>query len=495
MRCRLFLLLCFLFLSFPILSQQSRRHELEQYLEKSEEHIEAFQFAKGLDLAKKASVLALKNSNSKYLAKSYYLMSKAFFGLEMKDYSLIYINKGLSESGYTKSAPILKAQLHDVRAMTYINMGLYKKSRDECKIVIETLKGRESQIEAAKVLSNTYQNIANSYYSESNRKLDSVWRYSKLSVEILKGIPEQKIVRDLTVIYGNEGLNYLELKDFESARFYFQKVTDIKKRNGITFYSDINDAWSQYYFDIGDYENSLKYALKAVEEAEKSGVNNNNTTDFIAIYEEISETYAILGDTHNANKYLNIFVDKKKIKEKKHKEEVAIALDVIKNEDLKWMKSRLYVYLIIFSVFIAFLILLYIRYRIRVQKERREIFLKLQKREIELTNTENEKIELKQKVNESFEEIIQLAKDNNPELLIRFWEVYPELKSRLLAINPDLKASELTLCAYIYLGFSTKEIADYTFKSIKTIQNRKNSLRKRLYIDSEKDINVWMVSL
>ena len=108
---------------------------------------------------------------------------------------------------------------------------------------------------------------------------------------------------------------------------------------------------------------------------------------------------------------------------------------------------------------------------------------------------EQKTYELKQKINESFAEITQLAKENDPQFLSRFQEVYPEFVSKLLMKNPDLKNTELNLCAYIYMDFSSKEIADYTFKSLKTIQNRKNILRKRLDIASSIDLNVWMMNV
>jgi DNA-binding NarL/FixJ family response regulator len=99
---------------------------------------------------------------------------------------------------------------------------------------------------------------------------------------------------------------------------------------------------------------------------------------------------------------------------------------------------------------------------------------------------------LKKKVNESFEEVIQLAKENSPEFWGRFQEVYPEFRERILIINPNLKTSELILCAYIYLGFNTKDIARYTFKAVQTIKNNKYNLRKRLNVPQQEDITLWM---
>ncbi|MFD1771621.1 helix-turn-helix transcriptional regulator [Sphingobacterium suaedae] len=92
----------------------------------------------------------------------------------------------------------------------------------------------------------------------------------------------------------------------------------------------------------------------------------------------------------------------------------------------------------------------------------------------------------------TFEEILNLAKGNHANFFARFQQYYPSFQSNLLQINPNLQNSELTLLAYIYLNFQTKEIAAYTFKSPKTIQNRKHLLRKKLRIASNEDIYVWL---
>ena len=85
-----------------------------------------------------------------------------------------------------------------------------------------------------------------------------------------------------------------------------------------------------------------------------------------------------------------------------------------------------------------------------------------------------------------------MAITNNPLFLTKFLETYPVFQKNLIQINPNLQNSELTLLAYIYLDFSTKEIADFTFKSGRTIQNRKHHLRKKLGISSTEDLYIWI---
>ncbi|KAA2224933.1 helix-turn-helix transcriptional regulator [Chryseobacterium sediminis] len=57
------------------------------------------------------------------------------------------------------------------------------------------------------------------------------------------------------------------------------------------------------------------------------------------------------------------------------------------------------------------------------------------------------------------------------------------------------KISEIRFCAYIYLNFSTKEIAEYTFTSVRTVQTKKYNVRKKLTIPSDMDIYIWFSKL
>ncbi|WP_375600520.1 helix-turn-helix transcriptional regulator, partial [Elizabethkingia miricola] len=99
---------------------------------------------------------------------------------------------------------------------------------------------------------------------------------------------------------------------------------------------------------------------------------------------------------------------------------------------------------------------------------------------------------LESRVNDAFEEVIVMAKNNDPAFLGRFREVYPDFCQKILMIYPDIVNSEFAFCAYLKLNFSTKEIATYTFVTPSAIQNRKNRLRKKLNIPSDEDIYTWI---
>ncbi|MEN5235609.1 hypothetical protein [Sphingobacterium faecium] len=92
----------------------------------------------------------------------------------------------------------------------------------------------------------------------------------------------------------------------------------------------------------------------------------------------------------------------------------------------------------------------------------------------------------------NFNNLIALAKNNSAEFLTLFSEIYPDFVASLKSINPKIRSSELEFCAMTFLNFSTKNIAQYTFVTVRAVQVRKNRLRKKLNIASDIDFNNWM---
>jgi hypothetical protein len=94
-----------------------------------------------------------------------------------------------------------------------------------------------------------------------------------------------------------------------------------------------------------------------------------------------------------------------------------------------------------------------------------------------------------------FNNLVDLAKSNNPEFLILFSDLYPKFIQALKTIDANLRSTELEFCAMAFLNFSTKNISEYTFVTIRAVQVRKNRLRKKFEIPSDVDFNNWMREL
>jgi len=162
------------------------------------------------------------------------------------------------------------------------------------------------------------------------------------------------------------------------------------------------------------------------------------------------------------------------VSQKKQIDENVVASDS-PNKVLKYL-------LIVVLIIVLALIFLY-SYKIKKIKKQMELVIQEKNSVMEWKQKQ-----MKTNVKDSYTEVLELAKNNDPAFLIRFQEVYPEFCAAIKVILPDITINELHFCGFLKLKFSTKDIAEYQFVTPKAIQNRKNKLRKRLNLDPKKDL-------
>lgn len=92
-------------------------------------------------------------------------------------------------------------------------------------------------------------------------------------------------------------------------------------------------------------------------------------------------------------------------------------------------------------------------------------------------------------------EVIDMAVQGNNYFFPKFKKLYPYFCERLIEIQPTVVASEQEFCAYIKLGFSTKEIAKFTNSSIRSIEGKKYRIRRKYNIGEKVDIYIWAANL
>ena len=91
-----------------------------------------------------------------------------------------------------------------------------------------------------------------------------------------------------------------------------------------------------------------------------------------------------------------------------------------------------------------------------------------------------------------FEELRRLVIKNDPVFINSFREAYPDLVHNILVKHPDLIKSELILCAMIYLNFTAKEIAEYTFIQHRSVQTNRSRLRKKMKLPSQINLDQYI---
>ncbi len=92
---------------------------------------------------------------------------------------------------------------------------------------------------------------------------------------------------------------------------------------------------------------------------------------------------------------------------------------------------------------------------------------------------------------DSYDNLLKMAQSDDPSFMNAFEQLYPDFTKKLLKINPKLSRTEIEFCALLKLNQSTKQISLLKYIEIRTVQNKKYRIRKRLNIPEATDIYNW----
>ena len=82
--------------------------------------------------------------------------------------------------------------------------------------------------------------------------------------------------------------------------------------------------------------------------------------------------------------------------------------------------------------------------------------------------------------------------DNWQEFRLYFEQVHPSFYDSLDGISPGITQRQKRLCALLYIGLSTKEIAAITFREVRSVESARNRLRRKLGIPTEETIHEFL---
>ena len=272
-------------------------------------------------------------------------------------------------------------------------------------------------------------------------------------------------------------------KNLDSGKFYLNIAEHLYQTHNFPIYQKavLKRMNGRYYFAQKEYEKAISFYKESLEIYKKI----NNPIEIKEDYKLLYEAYKAVGNLKKEKEYLEKYtkISDSMVLIKKRNQEIPLKKVIKENKNIE-EKSKMNIYFF-FSVVFFFLLIVWLLTRKKYIQKNKE-------KEILLTEKEEENQDLKQKVNEYFDEIVQLAKTNSPEFLTRFQEVYPNFIEKLKEISPEISSDDLRFCALLKLNFSTKDIAEYTFVTIRTVQTRKSRLRKKFNIPSDDDIYLWI---
>lgn len=292
--------------------------------------------------------------------------------------------------------------------------------------------------------------------------------------------------------YSSFGLYYYKLNKLDEAAKYCKKAIPFFKSKKVISCEHKYTSLAKPYTKTKNFPLALQYLDNSGTICQKVALKDHA---LLASNSEIkSKTPLNLNEKDSVIIYKNsdpVYTDSLN-KEKAKQTEKSFAYLTTESEKEKEKRDelnrKLYPFIILMVVAIGITLIILYKKNNKLKVETLTKAVDLQQKTTEIT-------ELKQKVITSYSELIEIAKNNDPLFSSLFKELYPDFYENLMAIQPNLTLSEQRVCFYIKLKFLTKEIADYTFVSVKAIQNRKNRLRKRLNIKEGVDIYQWIDAL
>ncbi|MDQ1855233.1 LuxR C-terminal-related transcriptional regulator [Chryseobacterium sp. WLY505] len=338
----------------------------------------------------------------------------------------------------------------------------------------------EDKDRKGKFLSYVYTTRADFLYEKKD--LDSALYYLKQSSLLYESL-------NTTSQIANHYIEYQPSQD--AAKTYLEQGMDIinKKKHGPNSYqiSVFYYYYAQYFFKEKNYEKAIVYLDKALEYNKKlTNIGHSEN-----IYKLLISCYKKSGNLEKEKEYLEYYIKLKDSLENSQTKGVELSIKTIekeKTEEKKALKKTIFIYSSI-VIAIGLVLLAYLYYQNNKKKK-----VILESKEI-ISRKEDETKVLERRISGVHEDLIQLAKNNDISFLEKFHEVYPNVSQKLLAINPDLTKDNLMFCALIWLGFSSKDIAEFTFMQHRSVQIKKSRLRKKLNLGSDVDLYQFLKSL
>ncbi|PRB06093.1 hypothetical protein CQ046_02655 [Chryseobacterium sp. MYb7] len=277
---------------------------------------------------------------------------------------------------------------------------------------------------------------------------------------------------------------HFQKQNIDSAEFFINKANDLLlvKEIPIEGKANVLRAFGKLNIKKKHYDKALSYLFNSLKITSKANLRKRN----LESYELISEAYKGLNDKEKEQEFVLKYSQLRDSLRTEEETVTNIVIEKILDEELKKEKgNKYYFYYIIISILIMSIVAIYL---IRDELKKRE---KL--KDFLIDQKVQESQELRKKLSNVHDELIQLVKNADPSFMNRFRELYPEFCNNLTSKYNHLTLNDLRLCAFIKLNFSNKQIADYDHISLRTVESKKYRLRKKLELPKEIDFNKWIL--
>lgn len=442
--------------------------------------------------AQKALKLSRQYNYKAGEAWSNFYIGQGLFELLAYKQSLDYLDKAENLNKELKDS-FLSYEIYRVRGRVFGSLDMYDAALKEQKkglSIISTIP--KSQEKKDYLTSLVYENIAVNYSKVGDH--DSFYYYLNKNENLLEKQDPSFVFLNSITLYTMLGAYYTDVNNFTKAEESFVKSVSISEKYNYSFISFTYQCWGALEIKKHNPTLAVSYLEKSLAILEKTNFRN----EIPDVYAKMAIAYQEMGQEQKSKDYkLKALELQNELKTQQLKASSLAVEDILKfqleEETSEHSRNKIFLITLIVIAIILIFVLFVKYFNVKRLKSQKKVIIK--QKEEEIKSKERQITELNHKVNQSFEEVIALAKANNSEFYTRFQEVYPEVVTKVLEICPNLRISELTLSAYIFLGFTTKDISASTFTSVNTVKVRKYNLRKKLNIPAEMTTDMWFKNL
>ena len=483
--CFKFLTYIFFFLFAPnfAIAQKSNNEHIDHLLDKAWGYHDNGQLTEVVKSSLDILSQSISASYDKGIGQSNWLLADALFNIGLFQEGFKYLEE-VTKTKYFKERPIVQSEVYRIEGRAYRRLKLYKQALNaysKQSKLFDKLDPEKAKISKLYLYGNLI------YLFGGTNQLDSIEKYSELQMNLVKEFSEKDIPLSYVNAHIDMGYMYINNKDYQKAITEFDKSIALAQKYNVPMYFNAYLGYAKVEEERGNYEKAISHYEKSLVYVKKIGEKDALRDQ----YEQLASFYRTHKiDDRKANEYLIAYNKLRDSLETENREVIDITMGYIlkakENQD-----NHSNTFWIVGGLLGLFLLLLLYSF----WKTRKSSVI-LSEKETVLDEQKTLNATLSEAMQENkFQNLIALAKGNNPEFLMLFTELYPGFIAALKALDPKIRNTELEFCAMAYLNFSTKNIAEYTFVTVRAVQVRKNRLRKKLGIPSDVDFNIWMSEL
>jgi len=474
-----------------------------------------------IDIAEKS---AQETGNQELLADSYVAIGELYYAKDALDVSLDY---------YKKAYSIYKSLNHPEQFtlenyLAIVNARVEK--TDEALKFFNLVFKHQQKLKDTFALAKAYNNLGNVYLDEH---LDSSLYYYNKAYKLA-----EKLNDNALNFYLHTNLGRLQNKREkpEEAQYHFSKaLTTLQPPVTLRNQAWLFNEYATYFQDRNTIDSCIYYATKAnmlMDTVAPYSLERLRSLELLYVNHKKLKNYEVATSFFDE---LNSIRDSINIEEKRiNVEKILIEEQFKTREKLRFLeesqdRNTLFIFVLSLVVVVLVLVLILVKYRFqlknnKIEKEllvakRKEVAAHLEIKNKELVGKAMTEVHREEIIDEIIEDLkgIQrravkketkhaienvskkLVKETNTniwqEFEVRFEQVHEMFYKNLFKKHPNLTPKDKRLCALLKLNLSTKEIAQLTGQSYKSVENSRTRLRKKLNLTNLKtDLGAYLAS-